>query len=159
MSVEKLSITLPSELVQIIRDQYPSLKLSQAIAELVRCGLGLQTGQIINPDSKMSYAAVMHPIIIQMMRDIAKEEIKKFEQGRLRRIHDIFASEDLEIQSENGWMTQKDLKNLLPENIPESTRRALVSKAVAAKDLETNGEARNKCRIKVSSALDWLKQF
>jgi|GEM_PF-4263097 len=48
MSVEKLSITLPSELVQIIRDQYPSLKLSQAITELVRCGLGLQTGQIIS---------------------------------------------------------------------------------------------------------------
>ena len=159
MSVEKLSITLPSELVQIIRDQYPSLKLSQAIAELVRCGLGLQTGLDINPESKMSYATVMHPIIIQMMRDISREEIKKFELDRLRRIHDIFTSENQELNEQSTWMTQKDLKDLLPENIPESTRRALVSKAVTANDLETNGESRNKCRITVSSALEWLKQF
>lgn len=159
MSVEKLSITLPSELVQIIRDQYPSLKLSQAIAELVRCGLGLLTGLDINPESKMSYATVMHPIIIQMMRDIAKEEVKKFEQERIRRIHDIFIPEDHGVHSQGAWMTQKDLKELLPDTIPESTRRALVSKAVSANDLETNGESRNKCRIKVSSALEWLKQF
>ena len=107
----------------------------------------------------MSYASVMHPIIIQMMRDISREEIKKFELDRLRRIHDIFTSENQELNEQSTWMTQKDLKDLLPENIPESTRRALVSKAVTANDLETNGESRNKCRIKVSSALEWLKQF
>ena len=70
-------------------------------------------------------------------------------------------SPDEEIQSviaidPDGWYTQSLVSEFLDQSVLQSTRKSIVSLAVARGEMETNGKKRKGCRIKGSSAIRWI---
>jgi predicted DNA-binding protein len=55
-----------------------------------------------------------------------------------------------------GWYTQTLVGEFLDPSILLSTRKSIVSLAVARGEMETNGKKRKGCRIKGSSAIEWI---
>jgi hypothetical protein len=55
-----------------------------------------------------------------------------------------------------GWYTQTLVGEFLDSSILLSTRKSIVSLAVARGEMETNGKKRKGCRIKGSSAIEWI---
>jgi hypothetical protein len=58
-----------------------------------------------------------------------------------------------------GWYTQTLVGEFLDPSILLSTRKSIVSLAVARGEMETNGKKRKGCRIKGSSAIEWIKSM
>lgn len=56
----------------------------------------------------------------------------------------------------NGWYTQSLVSEFLDQSVLISTRKSIVSLAVARGEMETNGKKRKGCRIKGSSAINWI---
>ncbi|MDD1727602.1 MAG: hypothetical protein LUQ50_00860 [Methanospirillum sp.] len=56
----------------------------------------------------------------------------------------------------DGWYTQTLVGEFLDPSILLSTRKSIVSIAVARGEMETNGKKRKGCRIKGSSAIAWI---
>ncbi len=56
----------------------------------------------------------------------------------------------------DGWYTQSLVSEFLDQSILLSTRKSIVSLAVARDEMETNGKKRKGCRIKGSSAIRWI---
>lgn len=56
----------------------------------------------------------------------------------------------------NGWYTQSLVSEFLDQSVLISTRKSIVSLAVARGEMETNGKKRKGCRIKGSSAIKWI---
>jgi len=59
----------------------------------------------------------------------------------------------------DGWYTQTLVGEFLDPSILLSTRKSIVSLAVARGEMETNGKKRKGCRIKGSSAIEWIKSM
>jgi len=55
-----------------------------------------------------------------------------------------------------GWFSQSFVAEFLDPSILLSTRKSIVSLAVARGEMETNGKKRKGCRIKGSSAIEWI---
>ena len=55
-----------------------------------------------------------------------------------------------------GWYSQSLVGEFLDPTILLSTRKSIVSLAVARGEMETNGKKRKGCRIKGSSAIAWI---
>jgi len=55
-----------------------------------------------------------------------------------------------------GWYTQSLVCEFLDQSILPSTRKSIVSLAVARGEMETNGKKRKGCRIKGSSVISWI---
>ncbi|PWR71308.1 CopG family ribbon-helix-helix protein [Methanospirillum lacunae] len=56
----------------------------------------------------------------------------------------------------DGWYTQTLVSEFLDQSVLPSTRKSIVSLAVARGEMETNGKKRKGCRIKGSSAIRWI---
>jgi len=55
-----------------------------------------------------------------------------------------------------GWYTQSLVSEFLDQSVLPSTRKSIVSLAVARGEMETNGKKRKGCRIKGSSVIRWI---
>lgn len=67
---------------------------------------------------------------------------------------DIVAGFDLK---PDEWYTQLQVRDKIDAKIPLNTRKGWVSKAVSKDKFVTNGKKGKECRIKGSSAIEWIK--
>ena len=82
--------------------------------------------------------------ILQPVKDSYPETQKK---------KDFFTGVDLK---PDEWYTQLQIRDKIDVKIPLNTRKGWVSKAVANGKLMTNGKKGKECRIKGSSAIEWI---
>jgi hypothetical protein len=155
----KVSISLPDEIVLTLSEWYSDLPFSKAIAHLLSDALGLSR------DVNMSMTngnTGFPPRMEEEIRRIVREEISNinhvgpteetiFETALTTEIRQFRTLEP------DGWYTQQEVRDFLPDTIPLNTKKGMVSKAVAAGKMTTNNLTKRDCRILGSSTLEWLK--
>lgn len=155
----KVSISLPDEIVQTLKERYSDQPFSKAIAHLLSDALGLSR------DVNMSMTngnTGFPPRMEEEIRRIVREEISNNNQTGTNEeticepvlTAEVRLSRTLE---PDEWYTQQEVREFLPDTIPLNTKKGMVSKAVAAGKMTTNNLTKRDCRILGSSALDWLK--
>ncbi|HWQ66281.1 MAG TPA: hypothetical protein VN372_05360, partial [Methanospirillum sp.] len=96
------------------------------------------------------------------IRRIICEEISNFHQKGINeeRIYESVPTAEMKLSrtlEPDGWYTQQEIRDFLPDTISLNTKKGMVSKAVAAGKITTNNSTKREWRILGSSALEWLK--
>jgi len=154
-----VSISLPDEIVLTLKERYSDLPFSKAIAHLLSDALGLSR------DVNMSMTngnTGFPPRMEEEIRRIVREEISNINRMGPKEetlLEPLSTAEVRQFRTlePNGWYTQQEVRDFLPDTIPLNTKKGMVSKAVTAGKMTTNNLTKRDCRILGSSALEWLQ--
>lgn len=169
--MKKLSITVPDNIVELVRQKFPGIPLSNAITDVLKIGLGLSE----NPTQTISLRdficptenkIIIPPEIQEVFRLLIREEFSLLSHQDT--LSDETTSspspdEDTKRTEPEGiipdqWYHQSQLIPFFPDSIPISTRKSKLSKAISSGLIETNGRKRTECRVKGSSFREWMRE-
>jgi len=154
----KISITLPSELIEEIKTLYPTTPLSAAITLLLERTIHGPADERVEPTHDLD--PVTTSGLFDMIRSVIRDEMSRGNQAYPSpAVHSPKVEYSTEQVDPDAWYTNGKAAEFLPARIPASTRRSRISKAVATGILETNGARHIHCAIAGHSLIAWLKDL
>lgn len=168
--IRKVSLSLPSEIVDEISQRYPDVPLSRVVAKLLRTGLDSDPSHLSHTTIPTIPTGITDTTeLAETIRSIVREELAQVTPPPAP----VIVTEPVVIPNQHipvpdvqpkpvniesdEWLSNGDVYLMIADKYSRSSGTAKISRAVSRGQLVTNGKKRQDMRIARSSALAWLE--
>lgn len=167
--IKKVSLSLPSEMLDEISKEFPDVPLSRIVAKLIRAGLDSTKSPLSHTGAPVPTGITNTTELAETIRSIVRDELAQVTPTPAPVIITepvIIPNQHIPIPNvqpetvnnePDEWLSNNDIYQMISDKYPRSTGTAKISRAVSQGKLTTNGKKRQDMRITKTSALAWLQ--